>query len=67
MLARKHPARVDPRDASVRYEYEYVRHGTQALLAAFDVQTGRVFGQVVPHRSADAFGRVHGRTGRSLP
>jgi transposase len=54
VLERKHPLRVDLRDASVRYEYEYIRHGTQALLAAFDVQTGRVFGRVVPHRSADA-------------
>lgn len=70
VLARKHAARVDRRDASVRYEYEYVRHGTQALLAAFDVQSGRVFGQVVPHRSADALvsfmdqlaGRYPGKT-----
>jgi transposase len=54
VLARRYPSRVDRRDASVRYEYEYVRHGTQALLAAFDVQSGRVFGRVVPHRSADA-------------
>ena len=41
-------------DASVRYEFEYKRHGTQALLAAFDVRTGAVFGRVVPHRTADA-------------
>lgn len=54
VFERKHPARVDPRDASVRHEYEYVRHGRQALLAAFDVQTGRVFGEVVAHRSAEA-------------
>jgi transposase len=54
VLERKHPTRVDPRDASVRFEYEYVRHGTQALLAAFDVRTGRVLGRVVPHRSAHA-------------
>ncbi len=54
VLERKHPTRVDPRDASVRFEYEYVRHGTQALLAAFDVRSGRVLGRVVPHRSADA-------------
>jgi transposase len=54
VLERKHPARVDPRDGSVRHEYEYVRHGTQALLAAFDVQTGRVFGEVLAHRSAEA-------------
>lgn len=54
VLERKHPTRVDPRDASVRFEYEYVRHGMQALLAAFDVRSGHVLGRVVPHRSADA-------------
>lgn len=54
VLERKHPAHVDPRDGSVRYEYEYKRHGTQALLAAFNVKTGHVFGRVVPRRSADA-------------
>jgi transposase len=54
VLERKHPTHVDPRDGSVRYEYEYKRHGTQCLLAAFNVRTGRVFGRVVPHRSAAA-------------
>ena len=54
VLERKHPTHVDPRDGSVRYEYEYKRHGTQALLAAFNVKTGRVVGRVVPSRSADA-------------
>ena len=28
----------------------------QALLAAFNVKTGRVLGRVVPHRTADALG-----------
>jgi transposase len=54
VLERKHPTRVDARDGSVRYEYEYKRHGTQVLLAAFNVKSGRVFGRVVPHRSANA-------------
>jgi transposase len=54
VLERKHPRRVDWRDASMRYEFEYVRHGMQALLAAFDIRNGQVLGQVVPHRSADA-------------
>ena len=40
------------KDGSVRYEFEYKRHGTQALLAAFDIRTGRVFGRVVKKRSA---------------
>jgi transposase len=39
-------------DGSVRYEFEYRRHGTQSLLAAFDIRTGRVFGRVVKKRSA---------------
>jgi len=30
---------------SVRREFEYVRHGTSTLIAAFDVRTGRVFGR----------------------
>ncbi len=54
VLERKHPTHVDPRDGSIRYEYEYKRHGTQCLLAAFNVNTGRVFGRVVPHRTANA-------------
>ena len=54
VLSRKHPTHVDPRDGSVRYEYEYKRHGTQSLLAAFNVKTGRVFGRVVVRRTADA-------------
>jgi transposase len=54
VLARRHPTHIDQRDGSVRYEYEYKRRGTQSLLAAFDVGTGEVFGQVVPHRTAEA-------------
>jgi transposase len=54
VLERKHPTHVDPRDGSIRYEYEYKRHGTQCLLAAFNVKTGRVFGRVVRRRTAKA-------------
>ncbi|MCP4447276.1 MAG: hypothetical protein GY811_18295 [Myxococcales bacterium] len=54
VFERKHPTRVDPRDGSVRYEYEYKRHGTQSLFAAFNVKTGSMFGGVVLHRTADA-------------
>jgi transposase len=53
-LERKYPTTVDPRDGSLRREYEYIRHGTQTLLGAFDVGTGRVFGRVVPERSGEA-------------
>jgi transposase len=54
VLARKHATHVDHRDGSVRYEYEYKRHGTQALLAAFDIADGSVVARVVPSRNAEA-------------
>ncbi len=41
-------------DGSLRREFEYRRNGTAALLAAFDVRTGRVITEVVPHRTGDA-------------
>jgi transposase len=41
-------------DQPTRREFEYVRHGTAALLAAFAVRTGQVQGIVRPnHRSAE--------------
>lgn len=52
-LNRKHPSRRN-RDASVRREFEYVRHGTCCLLASFDVATGVVVGRVVRRRTGDA-------------
>lgn len=54
VLSRRSPTHVDKRDGSVRYEFEYRRHGTQVLLAAFNIKTGRVFGRVVPQRTAAA-------------
>lgn len=51
-LQRRHPTRFDM--GEVRYEFEYKRNGTGTLLAAFNVQTGRVFGRVVPERSGAA-------------
>lgn len=54
VLERKHPSHVSPHDGSVRREFEYKRHGTQALLASFDIRTGEVFADVVPSRSGDA-------------
>lgn len=53
VLERIYPTHVGP-DGTVRYEYEYKRHGTRVLLAAYDVQTGKVFGKVVPRRTAAA-------------
>lgn len=36
-------------------EYEYIRHGTQSLIAGFDVATGEVFGQCMQHRKEEDF------------
>jgi len=38
-----------------RREFEYVRHGTQALIAAFDVATGSVYGTVGGSRTEADF------------
>ena len=38
-----------------RIEYEYIRHGTQALIASFNVATGEVKGSVVNERSEKEF------------
>jgi len=67
VLGRKYPARVDPRDGSVRYEYEYIRNGTQVLLAAYNTKTARVFGRVVPHRGADALVSFMNELARRYP
>jgi transposase len=53
-LERRHPTHVCPTYGTVRYEYEYKRHGTQVLLAAFDITTGKVLGRVLPRRTAPA-------------
>jgi transposase len=53
-LGRLHPTHLAPQDGSVRFEYEYERHGTQVLLAAFDIRTGKVLGRVLPRRTAPA-------------
>jgi transposase len=44
-LDRVHPVHYGRGASEVRHEFEYVRHGTQTLIAAFDVRTGEVFGQ----------------------
>jgi transposase len=36
-----------------RYEYEYIRHGTQSLLASFNIKTGEVLAECRDSRKAD--------------
>ena len=38
-----------------RQEFEYQRHGTQTLIAGFDVATGRVHGSIGDRRTEDDF------------
>lgn len=40
-----------------RREFEYIRHGTQTLQAAFDVATGQVFGEIGPTRTEEDLAR----------
>jgi len=52
VLKRKYPTKIGPRGI-VRYEYEYKRFGTRVLLGAFNVVTGKMFGQVLPSRKSE--------------
>lgn len=44
-LERVHPTHYSHASRAVRYEFEYRRRGTSTLIAAFNTQTGKVFGQ----------------------
>ena len=55
-LEHVHPAHLVAHDGVVRQDFEYVRHGTSTLIAAFDVRTGRVFGRCW-RRTADGLVR----------
>ena len=52
-LGRKHPSRPPEPGRDGRQDYEYIRRGTRALIAAFNPHTGDVFGQVRRRRTAD--------------
>jgi transposase len=65
-LARRHPNKREG-DASVRHEFEYLRHGTCCLLAGFEVRTGEVLGQVVGHRTGPALVAFLERVAKRFP
>lgn len=52
-VERKHPTRLPIPGRLGRYEYEYIRHGTQTLLSAFDVRTGEVTAACGESRKAE--------------
>ena len=51
-LERIHPKSLAKPGTAGRFEFEYKRHGTKTLIAALDVATGKVFGQVRDARKA---------------
>jgi hypothetical protein len=55
VLQRCHPGQPAAPGYAQRVEFEYVRHGTVAYHAAWDVQRGRIFGLVVPNTCIATF------------
>jgi transposase len=52
-IERKHADRAPESGRTRRREFEYIRHGTQALIAAMDVHSGRVIGSCTDRRTQD--------------
>jgi transposase len=50
-IERKHADRAPRPGRARRREFEYIRHGTQALTAALDVHSGRVLGRCTDRRT----------------
>lgn len=50
-IERKHADRAPAPGRARRREFEYIRHGTQALIAAMDVHSGRVIGACSDRRT----------------
>lgn len=51
-LGRRYPMREAAPVRARRQDFEYVRHGTTTLLAAYDVHDGMVYGECRPTRTA---------------
>lgn len=51
-LERRYPTQSPRRGEPGRFEFEYRRHGTRTLLAAFETRTGQVFGRCGASRKA---------------
>jgi transposase len=49
--SRKHPTRTLRRGHVARREFEYIRHGTVSLIAAMDVRSGEVLGEIIPGKN----------------
>jgi transposase len=49
--SRKHPTRRVRPGRPARREFEYLRHGTVSLIAAMDVPSGEVLGEIIPGKN----------------
>ena len=54
-LERLHPAKSMQQESPEKREFEYKRHGTQALIASFEVRNGQLFGTVGDTRTEADF------------
>lgn len=52
-IERKYQTKMPIPKESGKYEYEYIRHGTQSLIAGFDVKTGKVVAECSKTRKAE--------------
>lgn len=66
-IERKHPDRPPRPGRFARHEFEYIRHGTQALLATLNVHTGDVIADCGPTRTGDDMERHMDRVAAQYP
>lgn len=66
-LGRKHSTKQPKVRQVGRFEFEYVRHGTRVLLAAFNPQTGEVYSEVRRRRTAVDLVQFMEALARKLP
>jgi transposase len=66
-IERKHPDRPARIGRLARHEFEYIRHGTQSLLATLNVHTGEVIADCGPTRTAEDLERHMERVAAYYP
>lgn len=66
-IERKHPDRPAAPGRLARQEFEYIRHGTQSLLATLNVHTGEVIADCGPTRTGDDMEAHMDRVARRYP
>lgn len=66
-IERKHPDRPPGPGRFARHEFEYIRHGTQSLLATLNVHTGDVIADCGPTRTGDDMERHMERVAAHYP